>query len=94
MYEPYEMHANIEKYYFCRSNLNCNYVVASEDKKLRLTSENYFATNQTCQSYEVIEGKKYCVKESLIPLNSCGEQSDWPCMDPEGCLGITQFIKE
>ena len=66
----------------------------SEDKELTLTSENYFATNQTCQSYEMIEGKKYCVKESLIPLNSCGEQSDWPCMDPEGCLGITQFIKE
>ena len=71
-----------------------NYVVASEDKKLTLTSENYFAANQACQSYEVIEGKKYCVKESLIPLNSCGVQSDWPCMDPEGCLGITQFTKE
>ena len=67
---------------------------ASEHKELTLTSENYFATNQACQSYEVIEGKKYCVKESLIPLNSCGVQSDWPCMDPEGCLGITQFIKE
>ncbi len=71
-----------------------NYVVASEDKKLTLTSENYFAINQACQSYEVIDGKSYCVKESLIPLNSCGVQSDWPCMDPEGCLGITQFIKE
>ena len=71
-----------------------NIAFASEDKELTLTSENYFATNQTCQSYEMIEGKKYCVKESLIPLNSCGEQSDWPCMDPEGCLGITQFIKE
>ena len=71
-----------------------NIAFASEDKELTLTSENYFATNQTCQSYEMIEGKQYCVKESLIPLNSCGEQSDWPCMDPEGCLGITQFIKE
>mgnify|MGYP005998063881 FL=1 len=71
-----------------------NVVFASEDKELTLTSENYFAINQACQSYEVIEGKKYCVKESLIPLNSCGVQSDWPCMDPEGCLGITQFIKE
>jgi len=71
-----------------------NTAFAFEDKELTLTSENYFATNQTCQSYEMIEGKKYCVKESLIPLNSCGEQSDWPCMDPEGCLGITQFIKE
>ena len=71
-----------------------NIAFASEDKELTLTSENYFATNQVCQSYEMIEGKKYCVKESLIPLNSCGEQSDWPCMDPEGCLGITQFIKE
>ena len=71
-----------------------NTAFASEDKELTLTSENYFTTNQTCQSYEMIEGKKYCVKESLIPLNSCGEQSDWPCMDPEGCLGITQFIKE
>ena len=67
---------------------------ASEHKELTLTSENYFATNQACQSYEMIEGKKYCVKESLIPLNSCGVQSDWTCMDPEGCLGITQFIKE
>ena len=71
-----------------------NIAFASEDKELTLTSENYFAVNQACQSYEVIEGKKYCVKESLIPLNSCGVQSDWPCMDPEGCLGITQFIKE
>ena len=71
-----------------------NIAFASEDKELTLTSENYFAINQTCQSYKIIEGKKYCVKESLIPLNSCGEQSDWPCMDPEGCLGITQFIKE
>ena len=71
-----------------------NTAFASEDKELTLTSENYFATNQTCQSYEMIEGKKYCVMESLIPLNSCGVQSDWPCMDPEGCLGITQFIKE
>ena len=71
-----------------------NTAFASEDKDLILTSENYFVTNQTCKSYEMIEGKKYCVKESLIPLNSCGEQSDWPCMDPEGCLGITQFIKE
>ena len=71
-----------------------NIAFASEDKKLTLTSENYFATNQICQSYEMIEGKKYCVMESLIPLNSCGEQSDWPCMHPEGCLGITQFIKE
>ena len=71
-----------------------NTAFASEDKELILTSENYFSTNQTCQSYEMIEVKKYCVKESLIPLNSCGVQSDWPCMDPEGCLGITQFIKE
>ena len=71
-----------------------NITFASEDKELTLTSENYFATNQACQSYEMIEGKKYCVKESLIPRNSCGVQSDWPCMDPEGCLGITQFIKE
>ena len=71
-----------------------NISFASEYKELRLTSENYLAANQACQSYEVIEGKKYCVKESLIPLNSCGVQSDWPCMDPEGCLGITQFIKE
>ena len=67
---------------------------ASDHKELTLTSENYFATNQKCQSYEMIDGKKYCVKESLIPLNSCGVESDWPCMDPEGCLGITQFIKE
>ena len=67
---------------------------ASEDKELTFTAENYFAINQACDSYDIIDGKKYCVKESIIPLNSCGKQSDWPCMDPEGCLGITQFIKE
>lgn len=65
-----------------------------ENKGLILKAENYFATNQACDSYDIIDGKKYCVKESIIPLNSCGKQSDWPCMDPEGCLGITQFIKE
>jgi len=67
---------------------------ASEDKELTFTAENYFAINQACDSFDIIDGKKYCVKESSIPLNSCGKQSDWPCMDPEGCLGITQFIKE
>ena len=51
-----------------------NITFASEDKELTLTSENYFAANQTCQSYEVIEGKKYCVKESLIPLNRSEER--------------------
>jgi len=29
-----------------------NIAFASEDKELTLTSENYFAINQTCQSYE------------------------------------------
>ena len=71
-----------------------NSAFAVEDKGFTLTSENYFTVNQACHSYEVIEGKQYCVKESVIPLNSCGVQSDWPCMNPEGCLGITQFIKE
>jgi len=67
---------------------------AFEEKESTFTAENYFAINQACDSYDIIDGKKYCVKESIIPLNSCGKQSDWPCMDPEGCLGITQFIKE
>jgi hypothetical protein len=71
-----------------------NFAHASESEELKLSSENYFAINLACDSYDLIDGNKYCLKESMIPLNSCGEQSDWPCMDPEGCLGITQFIKE
>ena len=94
MYEPNEFNQMMRSITFLFAIFVLNIGSASDDKELTLTSENYFATNQICQSYEMIEGKKYCVKESLIPLNSCGEQSDWPCMDPEGCLGITQFIKE
>ena len=42
--------------------------------------------NKECSSYKKIEGKEYCVKRSSITLNSCGRESDWPCMEENGCL--------
>lgn len=48
--------------------------------------------NKPCEKYGVIEGVKYCIQESSITLNSCGKQSDWPCMEENGCLNINRWV--
>ena len=56
-----------------------------------ITAEEIFTVAKKCDSYEEIEGKEYCVKRSSITLNPCGRESDWPCMEENGCLIISKF---
>mgnify|MGYP006158270783 FL=1 len=48
--------------------------------------------NKSCENSGQIEGVKYCIQESSITLNSCGKQSDWPCMEVDGCLDINRWV--
>jgi hypothetical protein len=63
--------------------------ISSKTKKI-ITVESFTVANE-CSFYEEIEGDDYCVKRSSIILNSCGRQSDWPCMEENGCLIIDKF---
>ena len=53
----------------------------SEKNKIISSNDN----NNQVQFYEPVQTK--------ITGNSCGPQSDWPCMDPDGCLIIDGFKK-
>ena len=61
------------------------------DSDLEIVTIDYFMKNN-CDEYKLVGGKKYCIKKSTITLNSCGPQSDWPCMEESGCLTINKFI--
>ena len=63
--------------------------ISSKTKKI-MTAKS-FSVIKECSSYKEIEGKEYCVKKSTITLNSCGQRSDWPCMEENGCLKIEKF---
>ena len=54
----------------------------SENNKTISSNDN----NNQVQFYEPVQTK--------ITGNSCGPQSDWPCMDPDGCLIIDGFKKK
>ena len=56
-----------------------------------ITAEEIFTVTKKCDNYKKIDGKEYCVKRSNITLNSCGRESDWPCMEEGGCLIIDKF---
>lgn len=45
-----------------------------------------------CNETTLIDNKKFCIKESKITLNSCGRESDWPCLEDDGCLKIDTYI--
>ena len=47
---------------------------------------------ESCKKFGQIDGVKYCIQESSITLNSCGKQSDWPCMEEDGCLNIDRWV--
>tara|TARA_B100001250_G_C19364872_1_gene599296 strand:- start:20 stop:283 length:264 start_codon:yes stop_codon:yes gene_type:complete len=66
--------------------------ISSNQQKI-MTVEN-FTLNKECQDYQKIDGEEYCVKKSNITLNSCGPESDWPCMEEQGCLVINNFTKK
>ncbi|MDA9642505.1 hypothetical protein N9S84_00245 [Nitrosomonadales bacterium] len=69
---------------------NITFSETSTKTKQKLTAENFKLTKK-CSSYKKIEGKNYCVKTSNITLNLCGRESDWPCMEENGCLTIDKF---
>ena len=60
----------------------------------KIDSLNLFTLNSACMKVKIINGEKYCLRESSITLNSCGPSSDWPCLEDKGCLKINQFIKD
>jgi len=66
--------------------LNPQFIFSTEkiSEKNKNTSSN--DKNNQVQFYEPVQTK--------ITGNSCGPQSDWPCMDPDGCLIIDGFKKK
>jgi hypothetical protein len=66
--------------------LNPQFIFSTEkisEKNKTISSDD---NNIQVQFYEPVWTK--------ITGNSCGPQSDWPCMDPDGCLIIDGFKKK
>jgi len=59
---------------------------------LEVTTEKPLLVQESCKKFGQIEGETYCIQESSITLNSCGKQSDWPCMEEDGCLNIDRWV--
>ncbi|MCH9781578.1 MAG: hypothetical protein K0U02_02580 [Betaproteobacteria bacterium] len=59
---------------------------------LEATTEKPLLVQESCKKFGQIEGVTYCIQESSITLNSCGKQSDWPCMEEDGCLNIDRWV--
>jgi len=59
---------------------------------LEVTTEKPLLVEESCKKFGQIEGVTYCIQESSITLNSCGKQSDWPCMEEDGCLNIDRWV--
>lgn len=59
-----------------------------------IKSKQYALSANFCEEIVLLNDQKYCVKLTHITLNSCGKQSDWPCMNDEGCLEIKTLIKK
>ena len=66
--------------------LNSQFIFSTEkiSEKNRNISSN--DSNNQVQFYEPVQKK--------ITGNSCGPQSDWPCIEPDGCLIIDGFKKK
>ena len=59
---------------------------------LEVKTEKPLLVQESCKKFGQIEGVTYCIQESSITLNSCGKQSDWPCMEEDGCLNIDRWV--
>ena len=68
---------------------------ANEEQNLLefIESKQRSISSDICEDLVSLNDQIYCVKLSHITLNTCGKQSDWPCMDDEGCLEIKRLIK-
>jgi hypothetical protein len=57
--------------------------------------ENHNVKKDFCNESIIFNGNDhYCLRLKKITLNSCGKQSDWPCLNDEGCLEIEELVKQ
>ena len=70
-------------------------ILSDETVSLEVFIKNKQSENQSiiCDSFELLENQQYCIKKSKITLNSCGKETDWPCLDAEGCLDIKKYVR-
>ena len=73
----------------------CTFAIANEEQNFLefIESKQRSISFDICEDLVSLNDQIYCVKLSHITLNTCGKQSDWPCMDDEGCLEIKRLIK-
>ena len=69
--------------------------LSDESESLEVFINKKQSENQSmiCDSFELLDSQQYCITESKITLNSCGKETDWPCLDAEGCLEIKKYIR-
>lgn len=49
--------------------------------------------SQDLEKKESSKKENYQFYETRITGNTCGPETDWPCLDADGCLVITKFKK-
>jgi len=69
-------------------------IIAQEPNYSFDPKNKFLISIDQCFNVKEIEGEIFCVKESRITLNSCGKQSDWPCLEEDGCLEIEKLVKQ
>jgi hypothetical protein len=78
--------------FFLLSNSFLVYAESKENFSSFLNSKNKSLKSILCSDSLIVDQRKYCVYESKITLNSCGKNSDWPCLEAEGCLEIKKYV--
>jgi len=75
--------------------LSSSVIADSEDSFEQFISlKNKSIDKEICNNPSFIDNQKFCTKLSRITLNSCGKQSDWPCLEDDGCLEIERLVKQ
>jgi len=69
--------------------------LSDESASLEVFINKKQSENQSmiCDSFELLDSQQYCITESTITLNACGKETDWPCLDAEGCLEIKKYVR-
>ena len=69
--------------------------LSDESESIEVFINKKQSENQSmiCDSFELLDSQQYCITESKITLNSCGKETDWPCLDAEGCLEIKKYVR-
>ena len=64
----------------------------SQDPLLKLIQVNELNSNYSCNETTSIDNQEFCLSESTITLNSCGKNTDLPCLEEAGCLKINRYV--